>query len=186
MKIIAGTHRGRKLKTLGGEATRPSSGLVRGAIFNIVGPRLHGMRVLDLYAGSGALSIEALSRGAASAILVEQASPALGIIKQNLGALKLEARIMPMPVLRALKQLEGKFDLILADPPYAIAGEELPQVLALVSERGLLAEDGMVMLEHRQGEPLPERVGPLGLKRRYHYSDTELSVYHAAPPQPES
>lgn len=180
MKVVAGTHRGRNLKTLSGEATRPSSGLVRGAIFNIVGPRIHGMRVLDLYAGSGALGIEALSRGADSAVLVESATPALAVIRENLETLKLEARVMPSAVLTALKRLEGPFDLIMADPPYAIAAEELPQVLEIVSERGLLAPDGLVVLEHRRGEALPESVGPIRLKRRYPYSDTEVSVYSGA------
>ncbi len=177
MKVVAGTHRGRNLKTLAGEATRPSSGLVRGAIFNIVGPRIHGMRVLDLYAGSGALGIEALSRGAESAVLVEQAAPALAVIRENLATLKLTAQIVPSAVLTALKRLEGPFDLVLADPPYAIAGQELPQVLQIVTERGLLAAGGLIVLEHRRREALPESVGGLVLKRRYPYSDTEVSVY---------
>jgi 16S rRNA (guanine966-N2)-methyltransferase len=177
MKVVAGTHRGRTLKTLAGEATRPSSGLVRGAIFNIVGPRIHGMRVLDLYAGSGALGIEALSRGAESAVLVEQAAPALAVIRENLATLKLAAQVVPGAVLTALKRLEGPFGLIMADPPYAIASQELPQVLQLVSERGLLAEGGLIVLEHRRGEALPESVGGLMLKRQYPYSDTEVSVY---------
>ncbi len=177
MKVVAGTHRGRNLKTLAGEATRPSSGLVRGAIFNIVGPRIHGMRVLDLYAGSGALAIEALSRGAESALLVESAAPALAVIRENLATLKLTAQVLPSAVLTALKRLEGPFDLILADPPYAIAGQELPQVMEIIIERGLLAEGGLIILEHRRGEALPEQVGSLVLKRRYPYSDTEVSVY---------
>ncbi|MNR80241.1 Ribosomal RNA small subunit methyltransferase D [compost metagenome] len=177
MKVVAGTHRGRNLKTLAGEATRPSSGLVRGAIFNIVGPRIHGMRVLDLYSGSGALGIEALSRGAESALLVESAAPALAVIKENLSTLKLEAKVMPASVLSALKRLDGPFDLILADPPYAIAAQELPQVMEIVLERGLLAEGGLIILEHRRGETLPESVGNLVLKRSYPYSDTEVSVY---------
>lgn len=177
MKVVAGTHRGRNLKTLAGEATRPSSGLVRGAIFNIVGPRIHGMRVLDLYSGSGALGIEALSRGAESAVLVESAAAALAVIKENLATLKLEAQVMPAAVLTTLKRLDGPFDLILADPPYAIAGQELPQVMEIVHEHGLLVEGGLLILEHRRGEPLPERVGNLVSKRRYPYSDTEVSVY---------
>lgn len=177
MKVIAGTHRGRTLKTLPGEATRPTSGLVRGAMYNIIGPRIHGMRVLDLYAGSGALGIEALSRGAASAVLVESAPAALGVIRQNLSTLKLDAQVVPTSVLAALKKLEGPFDLVVADPPYAIAGQELPQVLEALSERQLLSEDGLVILEHRRGEALPETVGSLALKRKYPYSDTELSVY---------
>ncbi len=177
MKVVAGTHRGRTLKTLAGEATRPTSGLVRGALFNIVGPRIHGMRVLDLYSGSGALGIEALSRGAESAVLVESASAALAVIRENLTTLKLDAKVMPAAVLTALKRLEGPFDLILADPPYAIAAQELPQVLALIAERGLLADGGLILLEHRRGETLPDAVETLALKRRYPYSDTELSVY---------
>ena len=177
MKVVAGTHRGRNLKTLAGEATRPSSGLVRGAIFNIVGPQIHGMRVLDLYAGSGALGIEALSRGAESAVLVESASAALAVIRENLKTLKLEAKVVASAVLPALKRLDGPFDLILADPPYAIAAQELPQVMETILERGLLAEGGLLILEHRRGEALPEGVGGLRLKRRYPYSDTEVSVY---------
>lgn len=181
MKVVAGTHRGRKLKTLPGEATRPTSGLVRGALFNIVGPRIHGARVLDLYAGSGALGIEALSRGAASAVLVEQARAALGVIRENLAALKLEAQVVPSAVLTALRRLDGPFDLIVADPPYAIAGQELPEVLMILSERGLLVVGGLIALEHRRGETLPELLGPFRLKRRYPYSDTELSVYASDP-----
>ncbi len=177
MKVVAGTHRGRPIQTLSGDGTRPSSGLVRGAIFNIVGPRIHGMRVLDLYSGSGALGIEALSRGAGSVLLVENAAAALAVIKKNLDALKLDAKVMASDVLAALARLEGPFDLVLADPPYAIAGAELPQVLAIIDERNLLAPGGLIVLEHRRKEALPEALGKLALKRRYPYSDSEVSVY---------
>lgn len=177
MKIIAGMHRGRPLKTLGGEATRPSSGRVREAMFNIIGPWIGGQRVLDLYAGSGALGIEALSRGAAAAVLVEQAAPAIAVIRDNLKTLKLEAEVLPSAVITALPRLTGTFGLVFADPPYDLAADELPQVLAKLDERGLVARGGLVMLEHRRGTPLPEAVGGLVLRRRYPYSDTEVSVF---------
>src|SRR5690606_29967726 len=104
-------------------------------------------------------------------------APALAVIRQNLSTLKLEAQVMPTSVLAALKRLEGEFDLILADPPYAIAGQELPQVLAQIEARGLLAEGGLIALEHQRGEALPEAVGTLALRRRYPYSGTEVSLY---------
>ena len=121
MKIVSGIYGGRPLKTLEGKTTRPTSDKVRGAIFNMIGPYFEGGRVLDLYAGSGGLSIEAVSRGMSSAVLVERDRKAQTIVAENIQMTKEVGKfqLLKMDAERALEQLSGEFDLIFLDPPYA-------------------------------------------------------------------
>lgn len=180
MQVIAGTHRGRKLKTLKGDLTRPTSGLVRGAMFSILGDRLLDARVLDLYSGSGALAIEALSRGAKEAVLVERAADAQRIILANLEALGLSDRatLIRGEVLAKLKALSGPFDVVLADPPYRTV--DWGQMLQAIQGPGLLSPQGVVLIEHAKGEDLPTESGQLRLVRGYQYGETHLALYHLA------
>lgn len=176
MQVIAGTHRGRKLKTLKGDLTRPTSGLVRGAMFNILGD-LDDARVLDLYAGSGALAIEALSRGAKAAVLVERATDAQAIIRDNLAALHLGDRAVLVrgDVLAKLEGLEGPFEVVLADPPYRTI--DWTRLLEALQQPGLLSPEATVLVEHARGEALPEEAGRLRLVRAYQYGETHLALY---------
>lgn len=121
MKIVSGIYGGRPLKTLEGKTTRPTSDKVRGAIFNMIGPYFEGGRVLDLYAGSGGLSIEAVSRGMSSAVLVERDRKAQTIVAENIQMTKEVGKfqLLKMDAERALEQVSGEFDLVFLDPPYA-------------------------------------------------------------------
>jgi 16S rRNA (guanine966-N2)-methyltransferase len=175
-RVIAGRFRGRSLETPSGLATRPTGGRVRESLFGILGP-LDGARVLDLYAGSGALAIEALSRGAAFAVLVERDRRALAAIRDNLAALSLEneTRVLSLPVERAISVLstEEPFDLVLCDPPWAMGESALP-LLGKLAISGRLRPDARVVLEHPSRE---KPVAPEGLVRfdQRSFGDTGLS-----------
>lgn len=177
MNIIAGALRGRKIKTLTGELTRPTTGMVRGAMFNILGPRIQGARVLDLYAGSGAIALEALSRGAAEVVLVERASEALLVIAENIKAVGVgdRAQVQRGEVLAKLQALVGPFDVVIADPPYRTA--DWVEVLTALQRPGLLAPGAAILLEHAKGEKLPDEVGAVVCRRTYGYGLAQLALY---------
>src|SRR5204862_3993925 len=130
VRVVAGRFGGRRLTTPAGSATRPTSDRVREALFSVLGDT-SGLRVLDLFAGSGALGIEALSRGAASAVFVERAPPAVRTIERNLDRLRLTgARVVHGDVLRTIAQevtAGAKYDLVLVDPPYGMLNEIQPR-----------------------------------------------------------
>ncbi|MEM7145683.1 MAG: 16S rRNA (guanine(966)-N(2))-methyltransferase RsmD [Verrucomicrobiota bacterium] len=157
MRVIAGSAKGAKLRVPDG-VSRPTTDRVREAIFSILGERVPGATVCDLYAGSGALGIEALSRGAASALFVECDERASGVIGANLEVAGLEGgRVCAMEVERFLGRggrERGPFDLVFADPPYWKAGDDVDragQVLAKEGFREIVAADGIVILEVRAG-----------------------------------
>jgi len=161
-----------------GDATRPTSDRVREALFSIVGDRVVGARVLDLFAGTGALAIEALSRGAASAVLVEQAPQAITVIRANLEALDLE-RVATVRRTRAevylRTQRDGPFDLVFLDPPYAIGVGMLAGLLARL-ERGALVPGALVAVEsssRAEPPPWPASLLPESPRR---YGDTALHL----------
>jgi 16S rRNA (guanine966-N2)-methyltransferase len=177
VRVIAGTYGGRTLKAPPGDATRPTSDRVREALFSILGARIPDARVLDLFAGSGALGIEALSRGARSATFVDNGTPAIRAIKANLSALGAEAGIRQSDALRFLahaSELGAQYDLVFLDPPYRHAerlarplSEALPAVLApgavAVAEsdrRAPLALDLPLHDERRYGDTLIRIHGP--------------------------
>lgn len=177
MQVIAGTHRGRKLKTLNGDLTRPTSSLVRGAMFSILGADLVEARVLDLYSGSGALAIEALSRGAQEAVLVERSSEAQAVILDNLKAMGLgdRATLIRGDALARLKNLDGPFDVVLADPPYRTV--DWKDLLMALQRPGLLGPEATVLVEHARGEDLPAEIGAFRLAKAYRYGETHLARY---------
>lgn len=169
MRVIAGTAGGRRLVVPKGDRTRPTADRVRESLFSSLQPRLPGARVLDLFAGSGALAIEALSRGAAHATLVERARPALAAIRTNLDTAGVadRATIVAAELPGALARVEGPFDLVLLDPPYTLARHVLADVLDALPD--LCAPDAAIRLEQatRAGAPpWPDTLLP-GRARRY-------------------
>ena len=178
MRIIAGEMRSRKLKAPEGMDTRPTADRVKEALFSILGDRLPQARVLDLYAGSGALALEALSRGAESAVLVDCGAKACPIIQENIDALNCQsrARLLRMKDTAALSMLQKNgdaFDLIFLDPPYRM--DTAPICQAIV-ERGLLKRDGTIIVEHGRETP-PHIAPPLRLCDHREYGAAGLSFY---------
>ena len=174
-RIIAGTARGRRLAAPRGTGTRPTSDKVRGAVFNVLGQFFEGGDVLDLYAGTGALALEALSRGCARAVCVEADRAAAEAIAANAGACGFADRVevRRARVLDAVPRLAaGRFSLALVDPPY----EEGPEAALAVLDR-VLAPGGRVVAEHDARRPPAERYGALGLVDRRAYGGTGISIY---------
>jgi 16S rRNA (guanine966-N2)-methyltransferase len=184
MRIIAGEFRSRKLEAPAGMATRPTSDRLRETLFNVLAPRIEGARFVDLYAGSGAVGIEALSRGAASVVFVERAPGALMALRGNLDRLGLSAgfRIQSGSVGAWLRKALGEFDVVFLDPPYE-AAEEYAATLGLLggSAAGLLAEGALVIAEHLSNagrkERLEERYGCLKRTRLLEQGDAALSFF---------
>jgi 16S rRNA (guanine966-N2)-methyltransferase len=185
LRIIGGTLRGRKLLAPGrrfGTSIRPTSDRAREALYNILGSRVVGARVLDLFAGTGALGLEALSRGAASVLFVEGDRQAAELIAANLSACALsgKAAISRRDLRRGLAFLAaltpaGGFDLVFLDPPY---GEQTGQgLLAPLAESGCLSPAAVVVLEDRAGEESPARVGRLACFDRRRYGEAGFWLY---------
>ncbi len=155
MRVISGTAKGRRLITKPGEETRPTIDRVKEAVFSMLQNRIYASRVLDLFAGSGALGIEALSRGAEHAVFVEKDSAAVKIVEQNLKDTRLwdKSRLIKGDALAFLGKATESFDIIFIDPPYAagLYGE----VFSLICSGGLLAPDGIIICEHKTGTELP-------------------------------
>ncbi|MGO9903223.1 MAG: 16S rRNA (guanine(966)-N(2))-methyltransferase RsmD [Solirubrobacteraceae bacterium] len=174
MRVIAGAHRGAKLRAPRGERTRPTSDRVREAVFSMLAD-VHDERVLDLFAGSGALAIEALSRGAASATLVDSSTAATEAIAGNLKALGLQAEVQrrdALAFLAAAREAGRQYDLVFVDPPYRLAGmvgRELSIALAW-----LLAPESRVVTESDRRAPLELEL-PLVRERRY--GDTLIRIH---------
>jgi len=149
MRVIAGSAKRLQLKTVDGFDTRPTTDRIKETLFNMIAPYIPDCRFLDLFGGSGAIGIEALSRGAAEAVFIEKNPQAAACIRENLKCTKLEENgsLIEMDVLRALKELAGQrpFDYIYMDPPYNQLLEK--QVLEYLAETELLAEDGTIIVE---------------------------------------
>ena len=154
MRIIAGKHRGRKLVEFAGKDVRPTPDRVKESLFQILSPRLIGARVLDLFAGSGALGLESLSRGAREVTFNDVSKESLVILKKNLALLKEQGEVKNLDYRSCLSWATPEYDLIFADPPYAM--DCCGEVLALVAARGLLAEGGLVVYESERDETPPE------------------------------
>ena len=184
MRVIAGKYRSRTLRSLKGQALRPTSDRLRETLFNILGPTVEDSTFIDLFAGTGAVGIEALSRGARSAIFIEQHAPAATLIRRNLDSLgiKAEAEIHGVNVLRGLERLEAHnvhAQFIFLDPPYA-EFQEYEDVLEFLGDSLLLAPGGRVIAEHLKKRALPEQVGGLELARVVEQGDAALSFYRLA------
>jgi len=183
VRVISGEFGGRRLEAPRGRGTRPTSDRVREALFMALEP-LAGAHVVDLYAGSGALGIEALSRGAARADFVESERAALATLRANLGTLGLDdrARVWPLVLPRGLDRIAAELagaDLVLADPPYG--GEEAGALLRALGASGRLKPGTRVVVEHHAKDGLPERAGSLTRTRERRYGETVVSTYRATP-----
>jgi 16S rRNA (guanine(966)-N(2))-methyltransferase RsmD len=198
MRIIAGEFRSRVLVAPKGMETRPTSDRLRETLFNVLAPRLAGSRFLDLYAGSGANGLEALSRGAQQAVFVEQASPAIAAIRTNITSLGVQtrARIEPSAVRRwliaAAQAQVGAFEILFVDPPYTAAEEYAATLQALGGEaNNLVSNGGVVVVEHRRlraprmgksaavAPPLEPRYGALQRFRTLDQGDASLSFFRS-------
>lgn len=188
MRITGGQFKGRVIKTLRGQRVRPTGDKVREALFNILGGRVETARVLDLFAGTGALGLEALSRGAKEVVFVEQWGPATRIIRENAAALSLSpfVSIVHSDFAAALKKLgkEGRrFEIVLADPPYRMRpggkgeGPAAEKLLLALTAYDILAPGGILTLEHFSKVDIPGEVGRWHLMRRAQYGQTCLSFF---------
>jgi 16S rRNA (guanine966-N2)-methyltransferase len=185
MRVIAGTYRSRILKSLKGLTLRPTSDRLRETLFNVLGPTVSGSRFLDLFAGTGAVGIEALSRGATEAIFVENHAPAAALIRSNLESLGIRsgAQVLPVDAMRGLEKVAAKrrpgdprFDFVFLDPPYAEA-KEYSRVLEFLGAATFLAPAATVIAEHRHTRPLPESIGHLQRTRVLRQGDAALSFF---------
>jgi len=176
MRVTGGIGKGRKLKVPAGSRVRPTSDKVKQALYNILGEKTEGALFLDLYAGTGGIGIEALSRGAARVVFVDDARNSLLVIKQNIEQLGFgeRAQVVPSKVEAFLKKTSEQFDIIFLDPPYIV--EQGPLLQSIAASR-LLKQDSIVISEHFKKQPSPERAGGLELYREAQYGDTVLAFY---------
>ncbi len=182
MRIIAGSLKGRRLAPVKG-LIRPTGAKVREAVFAILGEAVAEARVLDLFAGTGALGIEALSRGAKNAVFVEDHPESLKVLRRNLESLGLQGktRVLPLAVLHALKKLalQGqKYDLAFLDPPYG--GEKALAALQALAAAAIMTPAAWVVAEHSRRDQLPETAGSLERRELRRYGDTQVAFYLAA------
>lgn len=180
MRISAGEHRGRRLQSPKGTRTRPTSELLRQAVFNVLGSRIHGARVLDLFAGTGAVGLEALSRGAAAATFVERDRHAAGSLRANLASLDLTVRSRvvvgdALSVLTRLQTAGETFDCIFLDPPYA--GDLAARCIERLAPGAVLRENGVLVVQTFHKTALPERAGVLRRTWRRRYGESSLTLY---------
>lgn len=190
MRVIAGSLRSRSLQAPPGLATRPTSDRLRETLFNVLAPRIERCHFLDLYAGSGAVGIEALSRGADRVVFVERAAAALKVLRANLARLDLEGgfELHSGTASAFLRQEVWRpgFDVVFIDPPYE-AAREYETALGLLGgdNRGLLREGAVVIAEHRRNEILADSFGALARTRLLQQGDAALSFYAVSHPNSE-
>lgn len=180
MRIIAGSLKGRRLEPPRWEGLRPTSDALRETLFNVLGSFVRGARVLDAFAGTGALGIEALSRGAVEVVFVDDDARARALVAKNLAICGVTSgcAIIRGSALRAIRDFERArrpFDIVLLDPPYADLPDEI-----LGAAAAILAPDGVVVLEHTKRRATPEAVGPLMRVRLISSGDSALSLYNLA------
>ena len=180
MRVITGTARGIQLKTPEGMVTRPTSDRVKEAMFSIIHFDIPGARVLDLFGGTGQLGIEALSRGAKSAVFVDAGEPACRLIKENLKRTKLEGqgRVVRSDYLDYLSRCREQFDIILLDPPYAEVF--LENALKKITEIDILSENGIIVAERPLGKELPWEFSGYQRSKDYKYGNTLVTIYRKA------
>lgn len=177
MRVISGTARGIPLKALEGMTTRPTADRVKEALFSIIQFELPGARVLDLFGGSGQLGIEALSRGAKSAVFVDQSDKACGIIRENLKRTKFqsEALVVRGDYLQYLSHCKEQYEIILLDPPYA--EDFLEKALNAIAEIDILQSGGIMIAERPVGKEIQQELPGFSRSRDYKYGNTLLALY---------
>ncbi|WNQ13687.1 16S rRNA (guanine(966)-N(2))-methyltransferase RsmD [Paenibacillus aurantius] len=180
MRVISGTAKGRPLKAVPGTGTRPTTDKVKEAVFSMIGPYFDGGRALDLFAGTGGLGIEALSRGMEQAVFVDKDSKSIEVIRENLKTAKVEgkAEVYRNEAVRALKALakrEVRFDLVFLDPPYRM--KDMDALMLLMKEQRLLNDGATVMIEHDSSHTYPEEAGSFHTVKHSVYGETAITVY---------
>ncbi|NOU93481.1 16S rRNA (guanine(966)-N(2))-methyltransferase RsmD [Paenibacillus sp. LMG 31456] len=180
MRVISGSAKGRPLKAVPGTGTRPTTDKVKEAIFSMIGPYFDGGQVLDLFAGTGGLSIEALSRGMERAVLTDIDKKSIDIIRHNLEAsgFKEQAEIYRNDAVRAIKALikrEVKFDLVFLDPPYRL--KVVQDLVEQLDKANMLNEGATIVMEHDTEDVYQEPIGRLHWVRRAEYGETAVTIY---------
>ncbi|MEK3800154.1 16S rRNA (guanine(966)-N(2))-methyltransferase RsmD [Peribacillus sp. FSL H8-0477] len=180
MRVVSGTCKGRALKAVPGTGTRPTTDKVKETIFNIIGPYFHGGLVLDLYAGSGGLGIEALSRGMDKAIFVDRDFKAFQTVKENIETCGFTEcselyKIDSERALKALIKRELRFGLILLDPPYK--QQKIAELIEKIHNEGLLDDEGIILCEHSRDVKLPDRIETFKRERYEEYGAIAISIY---------
>jgi 16S rRNA (guanine966-N2)-methyltransferase len=180
MRVVSGTRKGKSLKAVPGSSTRPTTDKVKEAIFNIIGPYFDGGIGLDLFAGSGGLGIEALSRGAEKVIFVDRDRKAVQTIHENINTCEFEekAEVYRNDSDRALKAILKRdlaFDLIFLDPPYM--KQQLIKLLEVIDSGNLLANGGTILCEHSADVHLPESIGRFIQRKHENYGVISISIY---------
>lgn len=188
MRIIAGTYASRRLETLKGQATRPTLDKVKEAVFSALGGMFDGGTMLDLYAGSGAIGLEAVSRGMNQAVLVDQSHAAAEIIRKNIALLgcQKQTRLLAMNDRKALSLLakEGmQFDLVYLDPPYEKQHNE--EVMTYLVEHGMLKNGARVVIEAKKEENYTQAFGPLQYQKEKVYGIMKITYYRFEQSHPE-
>ncbi|MCC8357041.1 MAG: 16S rRNA (guanine(966)-N(2))-methyltransferase RsmD [Oscillospiraceae bacterium] len=174
MRVIAGEARGRRLVEPKDMSVRPTTDMVKEAAFSILQFDLAGRRVLDLFAGTGQLGIEALSRGAAECVFVDSSPASLALVRKNLALCHMQAAVIQRNALDYLADC-GKFDVILLDPPYHQGLYH--SVLSAIFRFDILTDGGIILVESMRNEPMPEAVPPYTLAKAYHYGKISLTTY---------
>ena len=174
MRVITGSARGRRLKELEGLETRPTTGKVKEALFSVIQFDIEGRRVLDLFAGTGQLGIECLSRGAAEAVFIDENTAAVKIVKENLKTCGFTAAVLQQDALSYLRHC-GRFDLVFVDPPYDSGLYE--SVLETINSVDILSDGGIILCESRREKTLPDMRVPYRKKKEYNYGRVKLTVY---------
>lgn len=178
MRVITGTARGLRLKSVPGLETRPTADKVKEGLFSAVQFDLEGRRVLDLFAGTGQLGIEALSRGAESAVFVDSSPAALSVIEENLAHTHLSDRAVAlrMDYKAYLKSApRRRFNIVFLDPPYRQG--YIARIISFIETFDILAENGIIICESATDDPLPDSDGYLEKTRDYRYGQTAVTVY---------
>ena len=175
MRVISGTARGKKLLPVPGMTTRPTTDRVKESIFNIIQMQVRGARVLDLFAGTGQMGIEALSRGAKHAVFVDASPKAIQAVRENLAHCGFadKAKVAQMDAQSFLKSTTTRFDLVFLDPPYQ--QQIIDAVLPAVVQQ--MAPGGIILCETERNEQLPEQAGDYALTKTYFYGKAKITAY---------
>lgn len=175
MRVITGSARGRRLKTPENYDIRPTTDNVKESVFNIIQFDVEGRQVLDLFAGTGQLGIECLSRGAAGAVFVDRDREAVRIIKDNLKTCGMKATVLQEDSISFLNHC-GKFDVIFIDPPYD--SDLYESALKIINLVDILSEGGIIICEARREKMLPEMTEPYRKRREYNYGKVKICIYN--------
>lgn len=180
MRVITGSARGRRLGELKGMETRPTTDKVKESIFNCIQFDVENARVLDLFAGTGQLGIEALSRGAKSALFVDKRADAVKLVRENLALCRLEenAQVICGDSVAVLGAQRQKFDIIFLDPPYGSG--LLEQAMEKIASFDILSPHGIMVAESALDQALPALPAPYSLYREYRYGKIKVTIYHRA------